>query len=251
MLVLLTRPDRDSARIAAALPPGFPAPLVWSLTEIRNLATDVTLAPSCDGLVFTSAHGVDAYIAAGGSTQTPAFCVGPRTAAQARDAGFGQVTESAGRVADLADTVLGAGRHHLTYLRGRDVSHNLGTLLGPDAPRIDEITVYAAEPAGPPPPSVARALTDGKLACVTLWSTRNAKIFADHARAAGWPLQATTALAISSDAARPLEPLGFAAIAVASAPNAEAMLAGLHDAAQRRRALSGCADPGTGLSSNH
>lgn len=226
--MLLTRPLEDSRRTAAILAEDGIAAEIWPLTAIRPAAFALRLPPTVDGLVFTSAHGARAFAALSDRRDLPAFCVGPRTAEVARRLGFAGAVAAGGDAARLAAFLPGTGLRHLFHPHGREAAADLAALLAPSGIRVSGAVLYAAEETGPPPAPVADGLARGRIGLVTLWSRRNAEIFAAHATAGrAAPGPGVAALAISARAAEPLAGLGFAAIRIAAEPTGAAMLAAI------------------------
>ena len=170
-------------------------------------------------MLFTSANAVRAFAAASPVRGLPVFAVGDRTAAVAREAGFPQVTSARGDAHDLARLARATRWRRLLHPRGRDAGE-----LTVEGAEVVAPAVYAAEPAGPPPPEVAEAFAAGDIRLVTIWSPRNALILRDWLAAARPPLGATTLLGISEPAVTALRDAGFAELLVAARPNARAMI---------------------------
>lgn len=226
--VLLTRPLEDSRETAALLAEDAIPSEIWPLTAIRPVALSLSMPPTADGLVFTSAHGARAFAALCPRRDLPAFCVGARTAEAARRLGFAGAVAAGGDAARLAAFLPGTGLAHLFHPRGRDAAADLAALLAPSGMRVTEAVVYAAEETGAPPAPVADGLATGRIGIVTLWSRRNAAILAAHARAGRLALAPSIeAVAISAPAAEPLAGLGLAAVHVAEAPDRAGMLAAI------------------------
>lgn len=223
--VLLTRPLEESRAFAARLAEDGVACEIWPLTRIVPVMTAPHVPPTVDGLIVTSGHGLSAFAALTGRRDLPVLAVGDRTAAIARGLGF-RLVLSAGRDAGaLRDLALQSGLRHLFYPRGRDVSADLAGELGAARIRVSEAVLYAAEETGPPSAPVAHGLAAGRIGAVTVWSARNAAILARHlaAHPPGGP--APVGVAISQQAARPLDGAGLADIIVAAAPTAAQMRA--------------------------
>lgn len=223
MRVLLTRPAADSARTARELEAAGASCLAWPLTRIVPLPGAVEVPPGTEALLFTSANGVRAF--ADGSTRRdlPVLAVGNRTAAAAREAGFDAVVSAAGGVRDLARLAKASRWRRFLHPRGRETTGDLAGALSAAGLTVAEAVLYAAQPAGPPPPEVERALTEGGVDLVTIWSPRSAAIFRDRLDAASWPLSRTDVLGISENAVAPLRSAGFRSVAVAERPDAGGM----------------------------
>jgi len=97
-LLLLTRPKEDSEAVAAR----FDVDVIISpILRIEPLAYESAVLEAAQGLVFTSAHAVPT---AGPGRGRLAICVGERTAAVARAAGF-DVIEGPGTADGMGDLI--------------------------------------------------------------------------------------------------------------------------------------------------
>ncbi|MGF1446161.1 MAG: uroporphyrinogen-III synthase [Pikeienuella sp.] len=225
--MLITRPLPDSRTLAETLEEEGIACEIWPLTAVRPLAMRLTLPPTLDGLLFTSAHGARAFAALSERRDLPAFCVGQATATVARGLGFASAVAAGGDVQKLAALASLTGLRHFLHARGRDAAGDLAGDLANRGVRVSEAVLYAAEETGPAPAPVAHALATGRISLVTLWSARNAEIFARRIAAPGLLAPGLAALAISPAAARALHGLPFAALHVAQSPSAAAMRAAI------------------------
>ena len=97
--VLVTRSEPGASETAQRLAGlGF-EPIVEPVFEIEPIE-GVTL-PAFDALAFTSANGVRVFAHLNPRRDAPVFCVGARTADEARAAGFANVTSADGDVSAL------------------------------------------------------------------------------------------------------------------------------------------------------
>lgn len=224
-LVLVTRPAADAARVVAQLAARGVEALAWPLTEIRPVGARIELPADVEALLFTSANGVAAFAALCPRRDLPALCVGPRSAAAARAAGFGRAESAGGDAAALAQLVAAQGARHMFHPRGRDSAGDLAGALEALGVTVEEAILYAAEEVAEVAPAVRAALEDGRIAVLTAWSPRNAAILARRfAENPGWPRENLRAVAISARAAEPLAACGFAAVEIARQPDGTAMI---------------------------
>lgn len=222
--VLLTRPLDDSRRIAGMLEADGIDSLIWPLTEIRPVAPDSTIPLGIGGLLITSAHGIRAFAALDKRRDVPVLCVGTRTADVARSLGFALVLSADGDGEALARLAPGTGIRHFLYPRGRETSHDLAAMLARGGQRVSDMILYEATQTGPPAAPIRSALLSGRVSAVTLWSARNAALFADWVRSnASEDLFRSILIAISWKAAEPLQNTGFKTVRVAEQPDAAAM----------------------------
>ena len=228
--LLLTRPRAQSEAFAAALDarlPGRFRPVVAPLLAIRPLPGPLDLA-GVQGLVFTSANGVEQFAARTAERRLPAFCVGDMTAAAAVRAGF-TATSAGGDVAALAALLVAANRQGAGAVsarprqaRGGRSRRPAGGGRGPRAGGGD-LRPGARAAAGRSPARLAA----GRIAVVAVFSPRTARLFAAEAAAAGWDLAPATAVALSAAADAALAGAGFGRRIVAREPARDGMLAAL------------------------
>ena len=180
-------------------------------------------------LVFTSANGVR-FFAGASPLRTPvAWCVGPSTAAAAREAGFADVREGTGDAADLAADIMAAlppGTEGILHVANEAAAGELVARLKAAGYGADFLALYETRPADDLSPEAEAALAAGP-ACVLIHSAKAAAAFAWAAGA----LDRAIVIAISDAAARPLAGREIAALHVAAAPNEDALLDALAGAA--------------------
>lgn len=232
--VLLTRPRAQSDRFAAALRARFGQAVrvtVAPLIAPRWIASEPPggLAPllaRAAGMIFTSETGVEGFrrLSADACPEfVPglAWCVGPRTAAVARAAGFRAV--SAGGDAESLVALL-TGRQAegpLVHARGREARGAVAARLTAAGIETSETIVYAQEPV-PLSPGAAALLAGAGPVLAPLFSPRSAALFAAAAGAARAPLWLAAISRAAADEAAALAP---ARLAIAPEPSAEGMMA--------------------------
>lgn len=227
--VWVARPLPAGARTAARL---------RRLGHLPLLAPVLDLAPShapppegpFDALILTSANAVPSAAAAGFSG-LPAYCVGGRTAAAARAAGFSAVRDADGDAAALAGLVAGAlpPGARLLHAAGRERKPEPAATLAAAGFAVTLWTAYAATPLARLPDEAAAALAQGRLDAALHYSRRSAATALGLARAAGrgGDFARLAHLCLSPDVAAPLVAAGIVSHFVAAQPTEEAMLAGL------------------------
>ena len=220
--VLLTRPLEQSQAIASALEVYGIASLIWPLTRIVPTVNRLDVPEGTDGLLFTSANGVRAFVALSARRDLPALAVGAATAEAARSAGFADVRSAEGDVAALAKIARASGLGRFLHPCGAEIAGDLAGALGSAGIAVEQAVIYRAEETGPAPAPVADALTARRVAAVTAWSPRAAQILAR--RLEDFDLARTALVAISPAAASPLTDSGFAATRIAETPSREGML---------------------------
>lgn len=225
--------------IARPLPAGArTAERVAGLGHRPLLAPVLDLAPSgapppegpFDALVLTSASAVPA-LAATPLAALPAYCVGGRTAAAAREAGLRDVHEAGGDALALA-ALIGAALPRgarLVHAAGRERKDEPGATLGARGYRLTVWVAYAARPLPDLPEPVAAALAGDALDAVLHYSRRSAATALGLARAAGYEeaFRRVVHHCLSVDVAAPLVAAGIPSHVVAARPDEDALLAGL------------------------
>ena len=219
MRVVVTRPQADSERTAAALEALGHEVLVAPLMRIEPVAVD--LAGTWSAIVITSANALQAVPAtADGVKPLPVFAVGDRSAEAARRAGFAEVSSANGDIKDLvrlvAARVVGA-KAPLLYLAGEDRAGDLVAQLAARGIEAEMKVVYRIV-AEVFPPVLAAALESGDVDAVLHFSRRSAELFVEGARSSGvaGPAEDVRHLCLSSQVAEPLA--GASRIAVAARP---------------------------------
>ena len=235
MRLLLTRPQQDAQRTAAALSLQGHQVEIAPLLHIAPVADAALGSGPWSGLIFTSANAVRAVeglASVAALAGLPAFAVGERTAAAARAAGFRNVVAGGGDALQLTQAVRAwaaaeGGRDRLLYLAGEELSHDLAAMLAPDGAIVHTVTVYRAVPAGRFPAALDAALAAGAIDGVLHFSRRSAEAFVNCARAAGVLTQALRAshYCISQQAAAPLMAAGAARVQVAARSDEAALIA--------------------------
>ncbi|MFC3085870.1 uroporphyrinogen-III synthase [Tabrizicola soli] len=225
--VLLTRPEEQSRSFAAALRGRYGdrvRPVLSPLMRPVNLSPDLPPGPFA-AVIFTSLQGVTAALPYRAALPRLTWCVGGRTAQEARSAGF-QTRAAEGDAESLIAAILAnppPGR--LLHLRGAESRGNVAprlTVAGVPA----EATVIYRQEAQPLAPAAAELLRKPGVVIVPLFSPRSAALFRaalppDHAASLGL-------VAMSRNVADEL--LGLRGrVVVARRPDAEAMLQGLDE----------------------
>ena len=237
MRLLLTRPQHDAERTAAALSRQGHQVEIAPLMHIEPLTGAALGTGPWSGLIFTSANavrGVEELAGMAALAEIPAFAVGERTAAAARAAGFRNVVAGGGDARQLTQAVRawaeagrGARRDPLLYLAGEDLSHDLAGTLAADGAIVHTVTVYRAVKAERFPARLQAALAAGEIDGALHFSRRSAEAFVDCARAAGALELALHAAhyCISHQVAAPLLAAGAPHVHVAAHPEEASLIA--------------------------
>ena len=232
-LVLLTRPISESERLRDELKQ-FGLPVMLSpLSAIRNIDGGKVDLKGVQALVFTSANGVRAFRAKVGSESNafllPTYTVGTRTEAVARAAGFTEIHTADGDgndlVALLAESVE-PQRGALLHPCGRDVRVGFAEELEDQGFEIRTQMMYEAEIVRSLSHDVRRALKDGKVGAVLLFSPRAAEHFVALIRRArlARKCRKVAVIAMSEAIASKVSSLGFRPVRISARPTERAMV---------------------------
>lgn len=221
MRLLLTRPEPDATRSAAALRQRGHTVVVAPLMRMEPLATE--FAGAFDAVLVTSANAARAIMAhprAGELKALPVFAVGARSAEAAREAGFTNVTSADGALADLVRRVATQlrGGARLLYLAGEDRAGDLAGELRRHGMTVDTAVTYRAAPLDALPREVVGSISalDG----VLHYSRRSAETLLRLAERAGVgaTVRDLTHYCLSEEVARPLHDAGATRLRVAARP---------------------------------
>jgi uroporphyrinogen-III synthase len=224
--LLLTRPAAQGDRFAGLLRTRFGTDLRILLSPLiapEFLSPPLPVDPA--GLLFTSESGVAGLARLWRGGTRPAWCVGDRTAAAARAAGFEARSAAGDAAALVAMLAAEAPPGLLLYARGRDSRGDVAGALVRQGLRVAEAIVYAQ--VEQPLSAAARALLCGAApVAVPLFSPRTAgllaaAITADRLPAPVWIAALSPAVAEAAAAARP------ARLVIARRPDAPAMVEAL------------------------
>lgn len=179
MRVLVTRPEPDASDTAHRLAElGF-EPVIWPLLEMDVLRDPLPADIGWRGVTLTSINGVRALAARGDIARLrhlPVYAVGDRTAAEARQLGFGTVTSAEGGGAKLAQRIVADGvQGPLLYPAAEARSFDLEGALGAAGIPLVTHPVYRMAMAKTVPEAIAQAFDTETIGAVTLYSRRTAE----------------------------------------------------------------------------
>jgi uroporphyrinogen-III synthase len=231
MRLLLTRPEADAQRTAAALRARGHEAIIAPILTIELLPDADLGAGPWAAILMTSANavrGVAAHRRRDELRSMPVYAVGRHTAHDLRAAGFADVTTADGDVADLEMLVAARVKPaaHLLYLAGEVRSGDLAGALRPRGFTVETVPVYRAVAAERLPPGAVAALAAG-LDGVLHFSRRSAAAYVDAARGAdmiGAALTRPAHFCLSARIAEPLEQAGAATIRIAARPEEAALI---------------------------
>jgi uroporphyrinogen-III synthase len=188
--LLVTRPEPDGARTAAALRALGHQVLAQALLTVSFMPPAADL-PTPAALAVTSQNGVRAlglWPQAAGWRDIPVYAAGPATARALAGLGFRQIrggAEDAESLADAIITGLPKGAGPLLYPAARDRSGALAEKLAERGYDVRTVEAYRADPATRFDPPVHAALAAGQIDGVLLYSRRTAMTLRDLAASEG------------------------------------------------------------------
>jgi len=222
MRVVVTRPQADAERTAAALRARGYDVLVTPLMRVEPIAVD--LDGQWSALAITSANAPNA-IAGNPARDTlvrlPLLAVGRRSAEAAGKAGFTDVTSADGDVRELVRLIEASrrkGEGPVLYLAGEDRASDLVAELLERGMAVEMRVVYRAVTT-PLPESLIDALKAGEVDAVLHFSRRSAENYVAGAKSAGvvGPALAVRHFCLSAQVAEPLA--GATHIMIAAHPD--------------------------------
>ena len=232
MRLVVTRPQADSERTAAALRARGHEVLVAPLMRVEPVPAN--FSGGWGGVIVTSANAAGAVAndpACKALLNLPLFAVGRRSAEAAREAGFTDVTSAGGDVRDLVRLI--AERRPdasapLLYLAGEDRAADLVGELVMHGITAEMAVVYRAATV-PFPPELTAALSAGEVDAVLHFSKRNAENYIAGAALAGVAGEALGVrhICLSAQIAAPFADAGASRIAIAPRPDESALIASL------------------------
>jgi uroporphyrinogen-III synthase len=222
--LLLTRPEPDAERTAAALRARGHQVIIAPLSQIEIVA-DAPIRPGpWTAILVTSANAAVAIAAHPRRKElhaVPVFAVGQRSAQAMHTAGFAEVTSADGDVGDLVRLVAARARPDaaLLYLAGEDRAGDLADDLAARGFAVETAVVYRAVAATALPQAAADAL-GGNIDGVLHFSRRSAEAYVNAARNAGMLAMALKPAhyCLSAQVAEPLARAGAGVIRTASRP---------------------------------
>jgi uroporphyrinogen-III synthase len=231
MRLLVTRPEPDNERTAAALRAQGHEVVLAPLLRIEAVGdADLGTGPFA-AILLTSANGARAIAAhprRGELMALPVLAVGRHSAAAARAAGFAEVIAADGDGGDLgrlAASRLAGSRLPLLHLTGEDRARDLAAELAALGLAVRTVVVYRAAKVAEFPAAARDALTQGRIDGVLHFSRRSVESYIACGRALPDQALAPVHYCLSARAAEPLRLAGAGRIRVASAPDEASLLA--------------------------
>ncbi len=233
LAVIITRAQPGANQTAPRVEALGHVPIIGpALTLQANPSVELPSPDDFSGIIFTSANGARFYAQRETDRELPAWCVGPTTAAAAREVGFTEVHQSTGnavRLAALIASTIAPPEKPLLHIANAAAKGDLQRELKMRRYRVKFVPLYQADTAPELDPKVHDILVQAVPAIVLVHSAKGAAAFAELAR--DLPVAALTAVAISRPAAAPLVELGLGDVHIAVAPNENALMDALKAAA--------------------
>ena len=233
MRLLVTRPEPDGTRTAAALRArGHEVTLLPVLRVEIDAEAELGDGP-WGAVLITSANAARAvaeHPRRDELLRVPVFAVGRRSAEAARAAGFADAVAADGNADDLGRLLaarLPAAKHPLLWLAGEDRAGDLTGALATKGLALHTVVIYRAVAETSLPAEVREALAGGAFDGVLHYSRRSADAFEAIVMAAGVDLKSlpTKHYCLSAQVAAPLRQLGIGTVTVAPQPDEASLLA--------------------------
>jgi uroporphyrinogen-III synthase len=230
MRLLVTRPEPDNERTAAALRAKGYDVLLAPLLYIEAVANANLGVGPFAAILLTSANGARAAASHSRRAELlklPVLAVGRGSAEAASAAGFADVTSANGDVDALvrlaAERFAGAKRP-LLYLAGEDRSGDLGGALSALGSTVRTVVIYRAAKAAQFPAAARQALERGAIDGVLHFSRRSVEAYVECGRGMIRLALAPRHFCLSPRAAEPLRAAGTVQVAVAARPDEASLL---------------------------
>jgi len=226
MRLLVTRPEPDSQRTAAALRARGHHVSIAPMLRIEGVPADLGTGP-WDALVMTSANScraVASHPRIAELVHRPVFTVGLHSAEAARASGFADVTAADGDAEELAQLLtekFKARDRRLLYLAGEDRAADLAASLAEHGILMKTVVIYRAVKVPDFPPVTRQAFTAGEIDGVLHFSRRTAESYLSCAVGAALLDRALAPFhyCLSAQVARPLLQAGAGTVRVAERPD--------------------------------
>ena len=230
MRLLVTRPETDAERTAAALRQRGHVVVIAPLLRIEAILDAPIDGRHWGAILITSANAAAAIALHEHKRplfDIPVFAVGDRSAEAMRATGFAEVVSAGGAAADLMRLVAERVKpgSPLLYLAGEDRAGDVDGALGAAGFAVQTVVLYRAVTAARLPEQAAEALAIG-LDGVLHFSRRSAEAYVNSARATDVLARALepTQFCLSEQIAAPLRGAGAARVDVAARPNEAALI---------------------------
>lgn len=223
MSIWLTRPQRDSERMEAALAARGIESVVAPVMKISSCPV-ILADPAPSALILTSRRAAKALEAAPASWRhLPVYCVGGATAQAASRYHFHHTISGEGSALDLLPLIAArqAAGDRLLHLSGDAVKIDLAPLLASRGITLDRVVVYVSQRAETLPPDFSHAVHVGALTGVVFYSPRSVRFAQEMA---GDILPTLDAYCLSLDIAAEAAKVGCKRVHACPVPTHQAMM---------------------------
>lgn len=228
--ILLTRPEPRLSAYADELGGMFEGRIICiksPLLEIKPLIA----APNIDdvqALLFTSANGVRTYSKLNElKPNVPCFCVGDKTAMEARTHGYEAFSAKGGadELVQLAATVLDQHGGPIQYIRGMIATGEIASKLRIKGFTVDEHIIYEQRPLALNDDAL-NAFNQGDIDILPLFSPMTARLLTDEIQQnPDWSTDQIHAVFLSKNVQKNTKGLAFRSSSTLETPSADAMTA--------------------------
>lgn len=230
MPMLITRPEPDAQATQERLAALGIAAEIASLMSRQTLQAHLPPPESFTALALTSTNALRALadlVPLETLFDVPVFAVGDRTAHEARQLGFSDVSAADGTLDSLATSLaLARPNGAVLYPSGKHLSGDLAHALAPHGIMVVTVPVYEMVAETALPPDIQESLSQGRFSAVLCYSRRTAEIFVQLADAIIPAAERRNLpfICLSENVAQPLLEHHFNRVLLADHPSEEAMM---------------------------
>jgi uroporphyrinogen-III synthase len=225
--VLITRSLPGAKASAGRLIQNGYTPYIDPVLEIHSSQQTPPDLQNIQAVIATSANGVRAFLGQYKHCTLPLFCLSGASKDEASGGQYaGKIHTVPGNAQDLLALALkrlSPKNGPLLWVRGHHAAFDMEAALIKAGYAVQMWEAYAAWPTSALSEETQRAFTEGRINAVFFHSARGANGFARLARQSGVSLHHSVAIAISPEAAAPLQNCGFTKLHCAPAPSETAM----------------------------
>ena len=236
LTVLITRPEPSALHLADILRAKWGCAVKIVISPVLEIvATGATLDLShVETLIFTSQHGVVAYLDASDRRDLPCYAVGAATAKAAQEAGLSTVHADGDAEALIGLLLSAPAKPPCLHIRGAHVTGDLAQRLTDQGLQTHEIVLYD-QAERPLNEAALDSLKSGSSVILPLYSPRSAEILFSQIQP-----KAPLFVAAMSDNVAAKVPAGVVnSVLVPDHPNSEGMLKVLDDLMEEAKRVEG------------
>ena len=234
--VLITRPERSGLALADQLRTRWGCGVEMVLSPIMRIE-DTGATPELQQaktLIFTSQHGVAAFVRQSDRRDLPCYAVGPATAEIARSEGFNVIATAGDAESLLAEVMAARPPSPCLHIRGDHAAGEVAQRLTAAGVLTTEAVLYR-QTAQPLSNQAQECLRRETPVILPLYSPRSAELLFSELRATA-PLYVA---ALSTNVAAQVPKGSVNSLSVAKRPEAEAMLEAMDGLLSEAKQLEG------------